>query len=349
MIGLIFLLTIGFQQPVEVGELPERNYQKDGGFFSDDEIIFYVTKRYVHGWNDQLEKVVEFKLPDGKIDAFFCHNQRIMITTYDGESGGPKTQFLNYQGEVLGELDLFGSQIQMLDGQLYLFRLGLESPHINVPYPYQYQPIQILESNDGYRFDTEGQPLFKFTPHQAKFQFDFKDSWAVFKNDTYYFVNEIEPQVWIGTLSEIAREQKAGATKPGNLPSIPLNLKGFSPILKPFSPGKGIFRSEEVQKIRWQWWAKHSQIVGFQAYGDGFLVAYEYPQCDEETGECQEALLGLQKFDHEFQPIGEPATFPGLLLGTIGPKAYILQFEKPLTPKKPIGPFQVSILALDSL
>jgi len=79
--------------------------------------------------------------------------------------------------------------------------------------------------------------------------------------------------------------------------------------------------------------------MGFARFREGFIVAYDVPNCDE-SGECGESLLGLQYFNEAFRPIGAPRIQSGMFVGVRDEKVHILQFERPLAVPLPDPPYR---------
>ena len=310
ILSVLLLIFSGFEielEPVDQEITLQRriNLSADGEFYAG-------TRNYLYIWRRDGSLRLRIGGPELSQPTSYHFDGSHYLVCEVVASGGV-THVYDYQGHHLFQADFYTHQFRVIDGDLFAFPLPLQNDTWPHEFPTQFQKLNYHVGPEGLAYSF-GSPAFgKMTQKQQDLIYNFKLVWAVKVNDTYHLVNQIEPRVYHYTPEGIEKDRIGGPDFPTSVGFTTLSLDSFSQLQSYFSPPKGLYDNEEMAIMNAQWWHSFSQISGFYAYRNGFVVSYTIPQC--EQGDCTDSKAVVQRLDSQFRPVGEPMETNGYFLG----------------------------------
>lgn len=285
--------------------LPTINLEEiTDNFFSEHPItitetgkILAFSKSHMYLWGRNGELILTWAPPQGSIWSALEFQERYLVSyaTNDGQGG---TALLDSSGAVLMVGDFFAHNLQEFAGIVY----GLPvTPEVLLKRKYPPLIVEILLGDSRLGYKKSGPILMNSKLTDLKM--NFKKSWMLPHNENVLLMNEVETKIY-----QIRAEDFSNVAEvfnlPPTIPSLILDLDGFEPVKELFLPPQGIHRYEEVKDLMAAWWHSFSTIKGFDAYDNGFLIAYTVPVCNNDS--CFASHLKLQRFTDKFETLGAP-------------------------------------------
>lgn len=158
--------------------------------------------------------------------------------------------------------------------------------------------------------------LGKITKRQHEHAYNFRKMWLVDNDPNILAVNEVEPRVYIFDPESRRKERRDGTKSPTFVPSYPLELPKYAtPPKTPFGLTEPV-RKSELARLNTSWWNSWSRFTWFSKYKDGYIIAYQVPDCYvDNPKECPSFHLGIQPLDKNFRPQGKLIETSGMMMG----------------------------------
>lgn len=182
--------------------------------------------------------------------------------------------------------------------------------------PYFFQVHDLALERRGNALQVRTKALFgKIQPIQTAMQYNLLAIWLVPQGSVTLLVNQLEAKVYRYSPDQIRKEQLAGTMNPTEVTAVPLELVDYhQPPGQPFIIDRPMKR-DAYAASRHAWWNSWSRITWFGSHANGFIVAYEVPEC-EEPSNCSSTRLAIQILDPRFKRLGQPRYTHGLPFGS---------------------------------
>lgn len=204
-----------------------------------------------------------------------------------------------------------------IDNQLLMTDVST-SRFQGTPYPFLVERCSAKPDPSGWTLRREGWGFAKANQRQRALFMRYAKVMIVRRGQTganfFAVMNELENRVYLFSADIIAQERVEGQRRPSNVPFVSLNLPGYrEPPRTYFEPERVTLRDDRLRDREREWRDGLGLIRRFDAFGEGFKVAYEVPEF--EGGRCTGFKIGLVTLRADFSPIGSPVWVRGIPLG----------------------------------
>jgi hypothetical protein len=212
-----------------------------------------------------------------------------------------------------------GNQLLMTDASANRFQ--------STPFAFLAERCSIHPDPDGWSLRREGWGFAKANQRQRSLFMRYAKVMIVRRGragaDLFAVMNQLENRAYLFSADIIAQERVEGQRRSSDVPFVTLNLPGYqAPPKAYFAPSKVTVRDERLIQQEREWRNGMGLIRRFDAFGDGYRVAYEVPEF--EGGRCTGFKVGLVTLRADFTLIGAPVWVQGIPLGPRSDGTYLV-------------------------
>lgn len=343
--AFLFSILAFSGQIIPLEAIPDRPLNDRGPGFYGESLFALRTWEHFYVWDKTGQLIHTLPVPEGHTFNAWIEIPEGLLISYHNREKKLGTWLFNDSFEIIADFDFFSARYHRVGDTIYTFPISTETGQLELGHVYLFSPIKIQGTHGELELVRSDPRIAKAPDIMRKFGFNYKQAWLVADAEGYLVANELENKIYRYSPADISFEKRTGLGIPSKKSGQVLTLNNFNPLLDDFDPPKGAYKNGEVRKMLWQYQEAHSRILGFDRFRKGFIIGYQVPNCDE-NGDCQESLLGLQRFDENLNPIGGARVQPGMYGGVKDDAVYVLQFERQLGLPLPEGPYRPSLLIL---
>lgn len=236
--------------------------------------ILYPGNMALYHWIG--DSVLTLKVPHG-VSNFYFNGSFYWVAQQH-------STFFDASGNHLGSFEGLGESWELQTSKhsrpIVSFRLSSDALARNQLYPPLASVVEVQFSSS----PIEVKSLFDFakaTPRMNDLGFQFRDLWVVGDEETFYVVDQIEPQVRVYTYTDRERELSQGWRIPDeSVTSIPLHLEKYRSMPHTYLDNfkSGLYTMKEGTNLMQDWWDSCPLIVFFGEINDeAHLIGYRIP------------------------------------------------------------------------
>ena len=327
MLILVYMLSF-FGEKILLEPVAEESLKVDKTSVNGGGEFFAASSRSLYHWDrdgNLVMKVGGKEYGDIYLSTYFFDGEYYWLCLFRPTEREYVSHIFDTDGNLVSENvgpEYYLRFFRSVDDKLFGSKSITEEVLYQEPYLFLANEIDysIKDGNLDVQF---GKGFFKVKQQQKDFNYNYKLIWIAKRNGRYLVLNQVEPRVYIYDEDAIGLELAQGFKIPSEIKYHSLDLDRY---VKP--PAKSYVLKKPVpastyRKMKMQWYLSWSRFLWFGAYQDGFVVAYEIPDCDSQG--CQETKLGVQKLDAQFKAVGPLIESTGLMMGVYDSAIHIFE------------------------
>lgn len=323
---LALMLLLGFQTgktlPLAAVNGPIDSGGKACAAFADDGSLLATGAGQLHHWNRDGSLRRSLPLEE---EIVFCAvlGGYYLVTPRDPSA---QSRLLDANGRPQPVRESLPRLVGLtqIDNQLLMTDVSANRFQ-GTPYPFLAERCSAKPDPSGWTLRREGWGFAKANQRQRALFMRYAKVMIVRRGqaggDFFTVMNELENRVYLYSADIIAQERVEGQRRPSDVPFVTINLPEYrEPSRTHFEPERVTIRDDRLREQERAWRDGLGLIRRFDAFGDGFRVAYEVPEF--EGGRCTGFKIGLVALRADFSPMGPPIWVRGIPLGPRSDGAY---------------------------